>query len=106
MVSSEVTVTFGGGTPPVTIHLDSVQPMTSAEARAWLDHEFREMECEPPVRPTGKMLAVDKVAIVAEAAGVARFADNAWAREFARAAVAMLNKPVVRVDVATMTVSF
>lgn len=106
MGSSEVTVNFGDGTAPVTIHLDNVQPMTAAEARAWLDHEFREMECEPPVRPTGKLLAVDKVAVVAEAAGVARFADSAWAREFGRAAAATLNKPVVRVDVPTMTVSF
>lgn len=101
---SEVKVTFPGA-EPVRIDIAQADPMSSEDARTWLDRQFTELECEP-VRPTGKVLAVDKVAIVAEAAGAKRFQDPAWAHEFARAASAALNRPYVHVDVASMSVSF
>jgi len=102
---SEVTVSFKGS-DPVQTYLDNVEPMPSAEARAWLDRQFKEFGCEPPVRLTGKVLAADKVVVVAEGAGASKFEDATWAREFARAATGMLNRPIVHIDVATMTVSF
>jgi hypothetical protein len=105
IMRSEVTVSFEG-VAPVQIHLDNLPAMAPADARAWLDGQFKAMGCEPPVRPTGKVLSADKVMVVAEAAGPSKFADGAWAQEFGRAVSAMLNKPVVHVDVAAMTVSF
>ena len=101
---SEVTVTFPG-TAPVRIDLEKLPAMPREDARAWLDKQFTEMGCEP-LRPTGKLLAVDKVVVVAESAGASKFADEAWAQTFARAANATLGKPMVHVDVASMSVSY
>ena len=52
------------------------------------------------------MLLADKVLTVARAAGVALMQDPAWSRDFARAASAALAKPIVRVDVPGMAVTF
>lgn len=101
---SEVTVTFEGAAP-VRMDLTKAQPMSPDAARAWFDKQFTELGCEP-LRPTGKVLAADKVVVVAEAAGAARFADPKWAQEFARATSATLGKPVVNVDVASLSISY
>lgn len=101
---SEVTVTFKNS-PPVQIDLNEVQPLPHDLARVWLDDQFAQMDCEP-LRPTGKLLTADKVLVVAQAAGPARFADPAWAQAFARAASAALAKPVVHIDVAVLRISF
>jgi hypothetical protein len=44
--------------------------------------------------------------VVAQAAGPARFADARWADQFARAASAALDKPVVHVDVAGLSIGY
>ena len=101
---SEVTVTFEG-TAPVRVDLDQLPPMERDDARAWLDKEFIALDCEP-LRPTGKLLTADKVVVVAEAAGALKFAQDAWAQEFARATSAALGKSVVHVDVASLSISY
>lgn len=101
---SEVTITFKDASP-VRIDLNEVQPMPHDVARGWLDDQFTQMGCEP-LLPTGKLLTVDKVVVVAQAAGLARFAEAKFAQEFARAASAALGKPVVHVDVAGLSVSY
>ena len=101
---SEVTVTFEG-TAPVRMDLNHVQPMSQDAARAWLDQQFTELDCDP-LRPTGKVLTADKVVVVAEAAGAAKFADEKWAQEFARATSASLGRPVVHIDVASLSISY
>ena len=101
---SEVTVSFEGAAP-LRMDLDRAEPMAVDAARAWLDRQFTEMGCEP-LRPTGKVLSADKVVVVAQAAGPKKFADPAFAQEFARAASGLLGKPVVRVDVPTSTISY
>lgn len=101
---SEVSVTFKSS-PPVRIDLNEVQPLPHDTARVWLDEQFTQMGCEP-LRPTGKLLIADKVVVVAQAAGTAKFADTAWALEFARAASAALGKPVVHVDVAALGITY
>lgn len=101
---SEVTVTFEGAAP-IRMDLDKMQPMPHDAARAWFDRQFTELGCEP-LRPTGKVLAADKVVVVAEAAGAAKFAEARWAQEFARATSAALGKPVVHVDVASLSISY
>ena len=58
------------------------------------------------LRPTGKLLLADKVLVVAREAGARRLDDPAWAQDFARAASAALATPVVRIDLAAMTVSY
>ena len=101
---SEISVTFKG-LPPVRIDLNEVQPMPHDAARWWLDDQFTQMGCEP-LRPTGKLLTADKVLVVAQAAGPAKFGDIPWAQAFARAAREALGKPVVHVDVASLTITY
>jgi hypothetical protein len=85
--------------------LASAPAMPPDEARRWLDEQFTQLGCEP-LRPTGKLLTADKVLVIAQAAGAALFADAAWGQSFAQAASAALGKPVVRVDVQAMAVSY
>jgi hypothetical protein len=101
---SEVTVTFEGQAP-VRMDLGRLHPLEPDAARAWFDRQFTELGCEP-LRPTGKVLAADKVVVVAEAAGPAKFGEVAWSQAFARATSAVLGKPVVHVDVPSMTISY
>ena len=101
---SEVTVTFENQ-PLVQIDLHDALPMPREAARRWLDEQFTQMDCEP-LRPTGKLLTADKVVVVAEAAGPQKFADADWAMAFARAATAALGKPLVNIDVASLSISY
>jgi hypothetical protein len=101
---SEVTVTFEGAAP-IRMDLDRLQPMAPDAARAWFDRQFTDLGCDP-LRPTGKVLAADKVVVVAEAAGPAKFAEAKWSQEFARATSATLGKPVVYIDVPSLTISY
>lgn len=103
-MKSEVSVTFEDAAP-VRIDLDRTQPIAPEAARAWLDQQFTEFGCEP-LRPTGKVLIADKVLVVAQAAGPARFADATWAGQFARCASAALGRPVVHVDVAGSSIGY
>lgn len=101
---SVVTVSLGQS-QEFRFELDGVAPMAHEEARLWLDGEFTAMECEP-LRASGKVLLADKVLTVARGAGVALMQDPTWSRDFARAASAALAKPIVRVDVPGMAVTF
>ena len=85
--------------------LDSAAPMTNAEGREWLDAQFTQLGSEP-LRPTGKLLLADKVLVVARDAGARLLDDAEWGPAFARAASAALGKPVVRIDVGAMTMSY
>ncbi len=72
-----------------TFELVGVEPMAPDVARQWLDEQFTQLECEP-LRASGKLL----------------LADPTWGQTFARAASAALAKPVITVDLATMSVSY
>jgi hypothetical protein len=88
--------------------LEEVQPMPHEQARVWLDEQFTALECEP-LRLSGKVLTADKALAVAQGAGERRFRDpehREWAMSYARAVGAALAKPVVRVDLATMSVAY
>lgn len=87
----------------IALHTD--QPMSVDEARTWLDGEFARLGCEA-TRPSGKVLFVDKVLVVAQAMGAAGFADASWASAYTRATAGALRKTLVRVDVPNTTVGF
>jgi len=88
-------------TPPADL-----PPMAADAARHWLDEQFLAFECEP-LRASGKVLTADKVMALARAAGAARFADDsAWSLAFARATLAALARPLVKVDVAGGAISY
>ena len=101
---SEVSVTLAAN-QEFRFDLSSAEPMSQEPARRWLDDQFISLDCEP-LRASGKVLLADKVLTVAHAAGPARMADAEWSLTFARAASAALAKPIVRVDVPAMTVTF
>ena len=101
---SQVTITFKNQVP-VQIDVHGAKPLPGEEARRWLDEQFTQMGCEP-LRPTGKLLTADKVVVVAEAAGLAKFADAQWAQDFARAVTTALGRPVVNIDVGALSISY
>lgn len=79
--------------------------MANDVARTWLDTQFTELDCEP-LRASGKVLTADKVLRVTEAAGAALFADEKWAANYVRAVSAALARPIIRVDVPSMAVTY
>jgi hypothetical protein len=101
---SQVSVSFKN-TAPFRTELSPEQAMDRDAARQWLDGQFTAMECEP-LRPTGKLLMADRVVVVAQAAGPAKFADAAWALAFAQSAAAVLGKPVINVDADSLTITY
>ena len=74
-------------------------------ARAWLDAQFTALDCEP-LRASGKVLTADKVLRVTQAAGPALFADEKWVADYVQAVHAALARPMIRVDVPAMAVTF
>jgi hypothetical protein len=106
MMRRELIVQFGDGSE-YELALPADEALMPADvARRWLDDQFLSNDCEP-LRASGKVLIVDKVLVLATTVGEARFAaDAAWAQDFARAALAALGRPVVRVDVAGGAVSY
>ena len=101
---SEVSVTLAPG-QEFRFDLDGAEPMAHEAARRWLDDEFTRLECEP-LRASGKVLLADKVLTVASAAGATLLGDGTWGPAFARAASAALARPLVRVDVPAMAVTY
>ena len=85
--------------------VDDSAPMPHDVARAWLDTQFIALECEP-LRASGKVLTADKVLVVTQAAGEALFKDAKWAADYVQAVHAALARPMIRVDVPSMTVTF
>jgi hypothetical protein len=76
-----------------------------ARARDWLDRTYDEFGCEP-TRPTGKVLLLDKILGIADAAGEKQFQrDSEWGKSYAQAVSNALNRTGVQVDVEGRTVS-
>lgn len=86
-------------------NVGKLAPMGNEEARRWLDEQFTSLDGEP-LRPSGKVLLADKVLVVAREAGVGRLSDETWFHAYARAAHAVLARPLIKVDVPAMTVSY
>lgn len=103
-MSREVSVTLSPS-EEYRFDLGNQAPMGNEEARRWLDEQFTQLDCEP-LRASGKVLTADKVLTVAQAAGTHLLTDAAWSQGFAQAVSAALGKPVVRVDVPAMAISY
>lgn len=103
-MQSEVSVTLAEN-QQFRFDLGHAEPLSHEAARLWLDEQFVALDCEP-LRASGKVLLADKVLTVARAAGADRMADAQWFQAFACAASAALAKPVVRVDVPAMAVTY
>ena len=89
----------------LTFHVPDGVPLAHDAARAWLDRQFTELECEP-LRASGKVLTADKVLVVTQAAGPALFNDAKWVAGYVAAVSAALGKPMIRVDVPSMAITY
>ena len=103
---SEVIVVLDAGQEYRT-DTSGLTPMSSDEGRHWLDQQFISMDCEP-LRARGKVLLTDKLVVVARAARSRSglFDDEQWRNSYAVAAQAVLSKPLIRVDVPAMSISY
>lgn len=104
-MSYQITVAFNAGKKFEIKLLDSdLIGFSRDQANRWLDAEWTALECEP-TNPMGKLLMFDKILGVAKFAGEKRFAnDEDWSRQYGRTVAQLLDRPVVRVDVAEMRV--
>jgi hypothetical protein len=104
-MNAQVTIRFS---PSVTIELTvpfASDATAQARARDWLDRTYVEFGCEP-IRPSGKVLLLDKILGIADAAGAKHFQrDEEWGKSFAQAVSSALDRPGVNVDVEGLTVS-
>ncbi|WP_120971490.1 MULTISPECIES: hypothetical protein [unclassified Comamonas] len=89
------------------VDTESLTPVSSDQGRLWLDQQFIALDCEP-LRATGKVLLADKLVVVArEARNRPDLFDNEdWRNNYAVAAQAVLSKPLIRVDVPAMSISY
>ncbi len=102
---SHLTLVFGTTETAIDLPADDAA-MPADQASRWLDEQFIAYDCEP-VRASGKVLTADKVLAVAMAIGPRGFEqDEALRTAFARAALAALGRPVVRIDVDGHEVSY
>ena len=103
---SEVIVILDGD-HECRVDTQALTPVSSDEGRLWLDQQFVSLDCEP-LRATGKVLLADKLVVVArEARNRPELFDNEdWRNTYAVAAQAVLSKPLIRVDVPAMSISY
>ena len=103
---SEVIVVLGDDVE-YRVDTQSLPTVSSDEGRRWLDQQFISLECEP-LRATGKVLLADKLVVVAsEARNRPELFESAdWRNAYAVAAQAVLSKPLIRVDVPAMSISY
>lgn len=89
------------------VETQSLAPLSSEDGRLWLDGQFVELDCEP-LRATGKVLLADKLVVVAREARsrTGLFDDEGWRNAYALAAQAVLSKPLIRIDVPAMSISY
>lgn len=100
-MSSIVNVVFDGHREYELIAHDGP---SREEANRWLDAQWEALECEPS-NPMGKVLVLDKILNIARYGGESRFETvGEWAQRYADAVGAVLDRPVVRVDVAARVV--
>lgn len=103
----QVNVVFGEGEAyEFRLSAAEVAPLSAEEAHRWLDAELGRAG-EEVFNPVGKALAVDKLLNLARAVGPGEFRrQTPWARELARCAAALLDRPNVTIDVAKASIGF
>lgn len=81
-------------------------PEGATRAREWFDSKWEEYGCEP-LRPSGKVLLLDKILGVADALGYDRLAvDACRAQEFAHHAALALGRQRITIDLPGLTVGY
>ena len=104
-MNAQVSIRFG---PHLTIEISvpfSSDATVQAQARQWLERTYDEFGCEP-ARPTGKVILLDRILGIADAAGERHFQrDTEWGKLYAQAVSRALDRTAVQVNVDERTVS-
>jgi len=103
---SDITVVFDSRRS-VNLQADVTPDAESANAaRAWFDHTWEALGCEP-LRPSGKVLLLDKIMGVADALGYEVLSGHdARAPDFANNTALALGKPRITVDLPGLSVGY
>jgi len=103
---SDMTVIFDERrTVDVSVDIEP-SPGHAAQAREWFNSAWEALGCEP-LRPSGKVLLLDKIMGVADALGYEVLKENhAKAREFATQAAYALERTRITVDLPGLTVGY
>ena len=104
-MNAQVSIRFG---PNLTIEISvpfASDATAQARAREWLERTYDQFGCEP-VRPTGKVILLDRILGIADAAGERHFQRDAeWGMLYAQAVSSALERTAVQVNVDERTVS-
>lgn len=103
-MQKQISVVFDKGIE-LSFHVPDGISLAHEAARVWLDRQFTELGCEP-LRANGKVLTADKVLVVTQAAGPVRFKDAPWVAGYVAAVSVALGKPMIRVDVPSMKITY
>lgn len=102
-MAGTVTIHFA---PEQEIPLLVTEPTERGAAVRWLEDEFIRLGAEP-VRPSGKVLLVDRLLSIASAAGADAFeTDPDWAAAYAASTIGAIGHEVVTVDLEAMRVRY
>lgn len=103
---NEVTIIFSA-----TDHVDfnffihDTSEQAQQAARTWLEDKWEELECEP-LRPSGKVLLLDRILGIADALGY-HWCQNhpEQAQEFAEKCALALDSSTVQIDLPNISIS-
>ena len=103
---SDITVVFDSRRS-VNLQTDVTTSTEAASAaRDWFDHTWEDLGCEP-LRPSGKVLLLDKIMGVADALGYEVLSGHDQrAPDFARHLALALGKPRITVDLPGLSVGY
>ncbi|GAA5236411.1 hypothetical protein FOZ76_23755 [Verticiella sediminum] len=106
-MKAEFTVNFGNGRVlELAAPYDKGNPQAPTTAHHWLSDAYEALGCEP-VRPSGKVLLLDRILAIAIAKGYDGLrADPEFAAAFVRHAAQAVGQPRVVVDVPGLTVGY
>jgi hypothetical protein len=83
-----------------------IAQFTHDSAHQWLGREFEEAGCVPS-NPMGKLLAADKIVTLAKSRTRAVFESNSpWVRNYLAATAAVLERPMVTINLADHTLGY
>lgn len=90
----------------IVAHPDEQAFSQLAQAHEWLDRQWIELGCEP-LRPSGKVLLLDKIMSVADALGYHSLQQNSGlAQQFAMACAQVTQAHTVSIDLPGLSVNY
>jgi hypothetical protein len=106
-MSCRITILFNDGQEVDAEVTDAeIARFTHHSAHEWLGREFDEAGCVPS-NPMGKLLAADKIITLAKSRTRAVFESNStWVRDYLAATAAVLEKPMITINLADHTLGY